>query len=428
MSDLILDKALATWNIWSEFRARRSHSARFTYGEQWCDYVADPNNPAGPRIREDRAIENTGRRPYTNNLIRQLVKTVVGRYRTHAAEANIYSGDIADIAHDNALAEIDARMLEEFLISGAAIQRITAERRWQGAGVWVDNVSPERFFVNPFRDPRGWDIELIGQTHDMTLAQIINRFAQGDRTRAADFGRIYARTDDPIGLGRPDADTFLWPASAGKCRVIEVWTYESRPVDPDSAFSDFVWHCRWFAPDGTVLAEYDSPYPHRSHPFAVKLYPLTDGEIHSFVEDVIDQQKFINRLIVTLDHMLACSAKGVLLFPIDQKPHDQDWSYIASRWSRTDGVIPITGRGAMPQQITGNGASNGAHQLLQLQMQLFEKVSGVGDALYGRDNGSARGADFLDSQIKNAQIALADLFDTFTSFITTRNTKALTTI
>lgn len=427
MSDLILDKAYATWAQWADFRRRREHSAAFTYGEQWCDMVTDPNNPEGPRIREDRAIESSGRRPYTNNLIRQLVKTVVGRFRTRAADDGIYSGDIGGIAGANALGEMDARMLEEFLISGAAVQRITSERRWPGAGIWIDNVDPARFFVNPYRDPRGWDIEMIGQTHDMSLAQIINRFAQGDRTRAADFGRLYARGADTVGLGLADADSFLTPATADKCRVIEVWTFESRPIDPESAFSNFVWHCRWFAPDGTVLSEYDSPYAHRSHPFAVKLYPLTDGQIHSFVEDVVDQQKFINRLIVTLDHVLSCSAKGVLLFPIEQKPRDQDWNFIASRWSRADGIIPITGKGGLPQQITGNGATAGAHQLLQLQMQLFEKVSGVGDALYGRDNGSARGADFFDAQIRNAQIALADLFETFTSFITERNTKALAT-
>ena len=86
MSDLILDKAYATWAQWADFRRRREHSAAFTYGEQWCDMVTDPNNPEGPRIREDRAIESSGRRPYTNNLIRQLVKTVVGRFRTRAAD------------------------------------------------------------------------------------------------------------------------------------------------------------------------------------------------------------------------------------------------------------------------------------------------------------------------------------------------------
>ena len=82
---------------------------------------------------------------------------------------------------------------------------------------------------------------------------------------------------------------------------------------------------------------------HRSHPFAVKFYPLTDGEIHSFVEDVIDQQKAINRLMVQIDHIMATSAKGVLLFPLDQKPADIDWRDISERWAQPDGVIPVTG-------------------------------------------------------------------------------------
>ncbi len=147
--------------------------------------------------------------------------------------------------------------------------------------------------------------------------------------------------------------------------------------------------------------------------------------MHSFVEDVLDQQKFINRLVVTLDHIMACSAKGVLLFPTDQLPKNVSWDHVADAWARADGVIPVTGRGtAMPQQVVTTAAGNNAFELLGLQMKLFEQVSGVGSALMGRASG-ARGADMLDNEVRNATIALADLFDSFTAFTDQRNAKAL---
>ena len=40
----------------------------------------------GRLMREDRLIRLSGKRPVTNNLIRQLVKNIVGRYRTRSAE------------------------------------------------------------------------------------------------------------------------------------------------------------------------------------------------------------------------------------------------------------------------------------------------------------------------------------------------------
>ena len=428
----ILDSAFKAWSAAASLRQRRLRYKNYTYGNQWCDIV---KNRAGRYVTERQLLEDTGAKPLTNNLIRQLVKTIVGRYRTQAAEAGLYHGEhIAELARRNSLAELDSRMLEEFLISGCAIQRISNERRWGGCGVWIDNVDPRSFFVNTFKDPRGWDIDLIGMLHDMSLPELINRFAGDSRERAADLRRIYASADinglsaNELGSAN-DAGDFFVSNIEGRCRVIEVWTVDCREnaTDADSASLDFVWHCRYIAPDGTLLSEFDSPYAHHSHPFVVKFYPLTDGEVHPFVEDVIDQQRHINRLIVMIDKMMTTAAKGVLLFPIDQMVDNMKWDDITSVWAHSDGVIPISGRGDhLPQQVVTNTASSGAYQLLEMQMKLFDDISGVGDALLGRNTQSARGAEVLETQVRNATIALADIFDTFTTFIESRNLKALT--
>ncbi len=426
----MIDTAYRAWLAGARFRARRERYKRFTYGDQWSDIVEDAE---GRLMREDRLIRLSGKRPVTNNLIRQLVKNIVGRYRTRCAEAAVYAGPhIGKLAKRNALAELDSRLIEEYLISGCAIQRIVAEPRFRGDGVWIDNVDPRAFFANKFCDPRGWDIELIGMLHDMTFPELVNRFAGGKTAREEELRHLYSPESTPdmpdmtIGEALDGGGNFYRSADPNRFRVIEVWSFDARKdADPDCASRSFAWHCRWLAPDGTVLSEYDSPYAHRSHPFAVKFYPLTDGEIHSFVEDVIDQQKAINRLMVQIDHIMATSAKGVLLFPLDQKPADIDWRDISERWAQPDGVIPVTGRGAqMPSQVVTNTSGTGAYQLLQLQMKLFEDVSGVSEALLGKGLTGARGSELYESQLRNATVALADLFDSFSSFIEERNDKA----
>ena len=427
----ILESAYKAWSAAEDFRSKRERHKNYAYGDQWCDPV---RTPAGKIVREDELISRSGCKPLSNNLIRQLVKAVVGRWRSQTAADGMYSRpDIADIAARNGLAELDSRMLEEFLISGCAVQKIVDERRWSGCGVWIDNIDPRKFFVNAFHDPRGWDIDLIGMLHDMTLPEVVNRFAGGCRDRADEIRHLYRSADSPLAASAPELGVssfqadFFCPASPDRCRVIEVWSLDCRDTGADSSVKfDFVWHCRFLAPDGTLLYEHDSPYSHGSHPFVVKLYPLTDGEVHPFVEDVIDQQRHINRIIVMLDRMMSAAAKGVLLFPEDQMSQLTNWHDISAIWAHSDGVIPITGRGEhLPQQVVTNTADSGAYRFLELQMKLFQDVSGVGDSILGRSQPSATGAQMLESQIRNATIALADIFDTFRAFTEIRNEKPM---
>ena len=125
MSKEIIRQAYEAWNSAADMRARRQRCKRYTYGDQWSDLVKDSK---GRLRRESEIVAESGKIPLINNLIRQLVKTVVGRYRTMAAEDGVYKlPSIGNLATENALAELDSRLLEEFLISGTAIQRISDE-------------------------------------------------------------------------------------------------------------------------------------------------------------------------------------------------------------------------------------------------------------------------------------------------------------
>ena len=72
----ILELAYKTWCAGAGLRSRRHRYKSYTYGDQWCDTVRDRH---GRYMREDARIIESGSKPLTNNLIRQLVKTEVGR-------------------------------------------------------------------------------------------------------------------------------------------------------------------------------------------------------------------------------------------------------------------------------------------------------------------------------------------------------------
>ena len=455
----VLHAAYQAWMNAAGLRQARLRNKRFTYGDQWGDLVRDCN---GCVMTEGEHLANQGCASITNNLIRQMVKTIVGRFRSqYIKQDDDKASALAQASRDNELDELDSRALEEFLISGCCIQRVdTCHEPGDTERVRVDNVNVNRLFVGTMNDTRAWDCELIGQLHDLNIAQLLRRVAGGNQRKAAWVRRLY--TDNAESrladfTTRLGADTQLgtdfWHASDGKCRAIEVWTLESREVivchnrhegtltvEPCSALHRLknrpdittrwdiatVWHCRWFSPMGDLLAEYDSPWPHGSHPFVIKLYPLTDGEVHAVVEDIIDTQKHVNRMISLLDQVMRTSAKGVLLFPETALPEGWTWEDARRCWSSANGLLPYNPRfsDAKPEQINANANNSSAYQMIELQMKLFEEISGVSGALQGK-NPTVVSANVYQLQSENANIALSDVYDTFQAFRRQRDRKVL---
>ena len=176
---------------------------------------------------------------------------------------------------------------------------------------------------------------------------------------------------------------------------------------------------------GDLLAEWDSPWAHGSHPFVIKFYPLTDGEVHSFVEDIIDQQKAVNQIITLINNIMMASAKGVLVFPETALPDGFTWDDIRRVWRDCNGILPYnpsfgTDR---PEQISVNNTNIGAYEMVKLQMQLLEEISGVTGALQGKSTVAGNSATLYQSEATNAVIALSDIFGAFTNWRNNRDAK-----
>ncbi len=424
----VFEAARDAWRLHAPTRARRRRLMQHTYGDQWSDPVE--TSEYGCITEHDKAVM-AGMRPLTNNLLRSLVKSIVGRFRYNITrEGEEPSEVLRRLRADNFLSELDSRALEEYLISGCVIQKVVCERRSGGGlGVWVDNISPESFFCNRFLDPRGNDIRIVGMVHDMGVDELKLRFGHGSRRRCQRLERAYRelrsrRMDESLFSADSDilAD-FTRPRSPELCRVIEVWTFD---IDSSSPHVDPHWHCRYLLPDSRVIDESRSHLPSGSHPFAVKFYPLTDGEIHPFIEDLVGQQKHINLLVTTIDHILANSAKGALLMPVDALPKGVDMEQVSNLWSKPGSVIPInSGCRQLPTEITSQGRSEGAARLLDMEMKLFQQISGVTSALQGQPSGSSTSASLYESQVYNSTIALLDLYESFNSFRELRDRIAL---
>ena len=479
----ILMEAQQYWSNMSRFRRDRERNKRYASGGQWKDIVVVDGN----EMTEEEYIYSQGSVPLKNNLIRRLVRNVLGVYRSQSKEPTCTARDrdeqklgetmstiLQCNMQVNRMTEVNARTMEEFLISGLIVHRKWFGWRNDKCDCWTDYVNPNNFFIdNNMRDFRGWDVSCLGEVHDVSFETLCGQFAETPQQYEL-LARIYAAARDKrniattcenFGYSRPKNYDFLFTSDPGRCRVIEVWRKESKPryrchdynngdiykVDVEDYhdmveavneerirkglaagmpmdeiplikakwFIDDYWYFYYLTPFGHILKEGETPYEHKSHPYVFKAYPFIDGEIHSFVADVIDQQRYTNRLITLYDWIMRASAKGVLLFPEECLPTGMDINDIADEWSRFNGVIAIKTKGnaQVPQQIANNSTNIGISELLNIQLKFFEDISGVNGALQGKPGFSGMSASLYSQQIQNATTSLLDLLDSFSMFV-----------
>ena len=480
----VLWEAQQYWLAMDTFRRDRERNKNYTYGKQWDDTICVD----GKMMRESDYIAQQGNIPLKNNLIRRLVQSVLGVYRSQSKEPICTARDRDEQQYGetmttvlqcnmqlNRMSEVNARCMEEFLISG-----LVAQRKWYGwradrLDCWTDYVQPNNFFIdNNMRDFRGWDVSCIGEIHDISFEELCSSFARSSEDYAK-LSEIYAACKDSSHLSSAYDDfgyplqgyyDFLVPRDTSRCRVIEVWRKESKPryrchdvnsgdvfkvdiedyqslvIDANAErlrmaaevgmderdvpliqsewFMDSYWCYYFLSPMGDVLDCGETPYDHKSHPYVFKAYPFIDGEVHSFVSNVIDQQRYTNRLITMHDWIMRASAKGVLLFPEDCLPDGMSPEDIADEWARFNGVImikqPRAGM-ALPQQVANNSTNIGISELLNLQLKLFEDISGVNGALQGKPGYSGMSGTLYYQQAQNSTMSLLDLLETYSSFV-----------
>lgn len=242
-----LNECAACWNALDEARRKLRRSLMYSYGDQWGDYVRDPDTMN--YITEGDLIKKNGKVPLKNNMIAPILSNIDGQLRQNIVrpvcvardrnEASI--GEMMSVAveyvHDiNELEEVDSDSMRMLLNGGVTAQRIEygmnpAKSR---CDVWVHSVNPSRIFFNMnLEDVRMWDVTCIGELFDMSLNEVIAHFGHSPEEKE----RIMSIYGDKAGLLEENGAlqgyeasnmTFFSPSYPHLCRVILGWKLETR--------------------------------------------------------------------------------------------------------------------------------------------------------------------------------------------------------
>lgn len=190
---------------------------------------------------------------------------------------------------------------------------------------------------------------------------------------------------------------------------------------------DLYWYYTFMAPDGTVIAEGETPYESKSHPFTIKLYPYVNAEVHPFMGNIIDQQRYINRLIIMHDMAARSSAKGMMIFPVENIPNGMSKEDIAEEITEYDGLLFFetnkVNPNLRPEIITSNAVQIGTQELLQMELNLARDITNVSGALQGKTPSAGTSAARYAQETQNATTSLMSILQDFTSFMESIATK-----
>lgn len=412
-----------------------------------------------------------------------LKSIVIARSRNNAKISEMMSIALESVGDANKSLELDVRNFEEFILSGMAIGKtvwryIPKKNR---KDIYNENINPNTIFFNSdVTDIRLNDLTLIGQIVDVPLDELVAVFAKNPKDEEkirSWYGHYQSDLIDNAGLSanRLELMDFFIPYDTNKCRAFEIWEkkydwrlYVHDPMDGtyqvvkkdmrpmlaqinaerkqfmaangvmEEDFEDYLldvedkmepyWNQKFLTPYGQTLYEGETTYAHEEHPYSIVLYPLIDGEVWGLLEDVIDQQRYVNRLISLLDFIMGAAAKGVLLVPEDAIHPEFDLNDIAKEWSKFNGVIKIKSlkQGAtMPQQISANLTNIGAHEMIGIQMKLMQEIFGVSPAIQGHNAKSGTPSSLYAQEAQNATINSKDIMDFYAWYIEQRDYKVM---
>lgn len=337
-------------------------------------------------------------------------------------------------------------------------------------------------------DPRHWDISMIGEFRDYTIGELAATFAESeyDYNQLLEIYKPYLSQLATIHKTRNDYSEGSWnyPMTTNLCRVYEIWTKEHKPgirckdimnteqplyhIDPrdlpniqaenerrialgreqgiaddDIPLIEYkgkglgykiyeYWHYWALTPDGRILVDYDSPFEHGSHPYTIKMHLYVNGRTTPFISCIIDQQRYINRLITLNDLLINSSIKNLKMIPKDLIPKGMSQREFARQAVELDGWVFYEPQNRMtnaePKVITQNAINIGIHELLQVQLSSINDITNVHGALQGKAPNAGTSAQLYLMESQNATTSIATLLNKFSRFENNVARKKMKTI
>lgn len=410
---------------------------------------------------------------------------VYARTRDDQQLGNMLTNTLQACHQLNEIEKLDIVALIELCVTGIVCGKVrydywSTKNRTDGK---IDLVNINRLFYNAdVEDVRLFDLRRVGELHDYTFADLVRNFAACRADEKA-LAEIYGVCRDAGRLEGLYADrgeqlrnlSFLVPGDPAKYRVIEVWEKAARwvlychdyadgteevhtnlkPADvealnkrrieagaaaglaPDEVKQvyareqyEYYWKVRYLTPNGYCIKEAETPYTHEQHPYVLATMPMIDGKFTAALNDLIDLQRTINRLLSMLDFIIGSSAKGLLMVPEECLPPGMDIKDFAAEYVKTNGVILIK-KGAgdkLPRQIAANSTNIGAWELLNMELNVMQQISGLSGAVQGQAARAGTPSSLYAQETQNSLTNYALLFKTFNLFCKDRDEKLLKVI
>ena len=126
----ILDTVMTTWSAGAPFRRQTERSSRYYKGDQWKDkIVIRHRDGTSETLTEEEYIERQGKPALKQNLIRPLVRNIIGQLRLSPYKSTVFArnadgqraADMMTAALEsvhtmNNKNERDARLFETYLV------------------------------------------------------------------------------------------------------------------------------------------------------------------------------------------------------------------------------------------------------------------------------------------------------------------------
>lgn len=260
----ILETVDTTWSAGASFRRQTERSSRYYKGDQWKDrIVIRHRDGTSESITEEEYIERQGKPALKQNLIRPIVRNILGQLRLNPYKSTIFArsadgqkaADMMTAALEgvhtmNNKGERDSRLFETYLVSGAAIYNtgyvFDNERKMPYP--YYKAIDPSRYFQTvAASDVCGEDVDFCGDFFDTSILDIKSMYAK-TRKQEQELEEIYGnapRRDAISNIQYVTSNTEnVSPRISlgnGECRVIRVCRKEGHWDLTVHDYSDASW-------------------------------------------------------------------------------------------------------------------------------------------------------------------------------------------
>ena len=190
------------------------------------------------------------------------------------------------------------------------------------------------------------------------------------------------------------------------------------------------WYCYYLSPDGDVIYQKRTPYWHGEHPYTLGNAFWVDGQTRGLIDTIEDPQRWLNRVLMSIDHQMITGPKGTMLYDLDildgsgLTQSDVDEAIV--RGDATLGIRPQGGRLTdMYEQIKSQSLSAGVFEMVPVLMQFVERLSGVNDASQGRGVKSGTSGVLNQQMIQQGALSVFIYTDTYLELLQQKDRKEI---